>query len=325
MEVKWSVVMCCFNSTQRIEQALRCIFAQTFLDYNVLELIIVDNNSTDNLNEFLKSLSIPKNILLKYVLETKPGLSNARKCGALAASGDFICWVDDDNDLSLDYLHNANKILGHFDDVVFLGGRSVWPEGYDPKKLPTLVRRFSKAVAVGDQRQFHAGYIQHGDFLWGAGLCVRGKLIRDLYRSNYEPILTGRLGSTLMSGEDGEITILLQMMGGRGYYSTELLLAHRVDTSRFTVKYFCRLFFGFGLCFPVLRRYKHLVVGATRKTAIGGRKSSNDKRKREESFSFFYIIFAAFFILGAFRGYLSKLRNGCDENVVAVLDFFKKA
>ena len=325
MSHKWSVIMCCYNSTKRIEEALKSVFAQTFLEDNVVELVIVDNNSTDKLDEFIESLSMPENILLNYVLEAKPGLSNARRRGALAASGDFICWVDDDNDLACDYLRVANKIFRQFDDVVFLGGRSLWPEAYDSKRLPKFVRRFSKAVAVGEQRQFTAGYLQHGDFLWGAGLCMRGDSVRSLYRSKFDPILTGRLGRTLMSGEDGEITILLQLMGGRGYYSSDLLLTHRVDRSRFAVKYFCRLFYGFGLCYPILRQYKRLVVGAGAKAGAGARVSKNEAPKNADTFSPFYILFVAFFILGACRGYISHLRRRCDHNVVAAFHAYNGA
>ena len=49
----------------------------------------------------------------------------------------------------------------------------MWPEAYDLKGLPHFVRRFSKALAVGEQRKFSNGFTERGDFLWGAGLCVR--------------------------------------------------------------------------------------------------------------------------------------------------------
>jgi glycosyltransferase involved in cell wall biosynthesis len=57
----------------------------------VAEIIVVDNNSTDGTKQV-----IGRYPAVKYLFEPRKGITRARQCGFLAASGDIIAYVDAD-------------------------------------------------------------------------------------------------------------------------------------------------------------------------------------------------------------------------------------
>jgi glycosyltransferase involved in cell wall biosynthesis len=333
MSFKWSIIMCCYNSVKRIDSALLCIFNQDYIKHAPIELVIVDNNSSDNLKEHISKLNIPDFISINYVFESEPGLSYARKSGVLASSGDYICWIDDDNDIAHDYLNVANEIFDSENKICFIGGKSDWPNSYKKSDAPKFVSRFAKAVAVGKQRQYSEGYIELGDFLWGAGLCMRRSVVLGLYKSGFQPILTGRLGESILSGEDGELTILLQLSGGLGYYSDRLYLEHRVDKSRFTYSYFTKLFFGMGLAYPTLRAYRRKIrindqnqyqYLLQSKNILKTTKDSETNQNQTSLANYcFFIFFGIFFISGIVKGWIRGLHSDAPNNVKIVLNYYK--
>lgn len=222
-----------------------------------IETIIVDNNCTDDTVTRAMIWAAELGMRVQVVREERPGHSFARRRGVLAASGEFLCFLDDDNDPDPNYLERAEAIFRMDPQIVFCGGMSRFPEGY--RDLPVIARYFGKSVAVGRQRSFDAGYVRPGEFLWGAGLCTRTRALGGLYARGFSPVLVGHVGNHFVSGDDGEIAILLQLDGGRGYYSSALVLAHRVERHRLRIAYFVKLFYGMGLARPALKRYQSIV------------------------------------------------------------------
>src|SRR6188768_949594 len=98
-----SIVVCCYNSSERLGRTLDFIFKQSF--DHPWELIIIDNASSDNtflVAENYKK-SKPANIPFVIAKELRPGLKNAREKGFALSSYDYILFVDDDNWLSENY------------------------------------------------------------------------------------------------------------------------------------------------------------------------------------------------------------------------------
>ena len=92
--MKISVVIPMFNASRTISTCLEALFHQEVLPF---EVIVVDNNSTDDSREIVQnsrqSLK-PLNIILCE--ETKKGPSAARNKGASLACGEIIAFTDSD-------------------------------------------------------------------------------------------------------------------------------------------------------------------------------------------------------------------------------------
>jgi len=87
-----SVVMCVYNRKNLLAETLKSILNQTFENF---ELIIIDDGSEEELEEFINSFQDPR-IRYKKLPENK-GVPTARNIGNSMAKGEFIAVMDSDD------------------------------------------------------------------------------------------------------------------------------------------------------------------------------------------------------------------------------------
>lgn len=104
-----SIVMPVYNRKYVISRALESILQQTFKDF---EIIIVDDASTDNLEDALNLYSDPRLRSLKH--HENKGAAAARNTGIKAACGDLIAFLDSDDAWCVTKLE---KQIAHFDKL----------------------------------------------------------------------------------------------------------------------------------------------------------------------------------------------------------------
>lgn len=90
-----SVVICSRNRCAALRETLQCLHSVPIPDGLSVELIIVDNGSTDETPTVVKSIS-PHRFETKYLFEATPGQAGARNRGMRAAQGEVIVFTDDD-------------------------------------------------------------------------------------------------------------------------------------------------------------------------------------------------------------------------------------
>lgn len=99
----------------------------------IKEIIIVDNNSSDN------TYKVAKNLGVKVIKEIRQGVSWARKTGTESASGKYILHIDSDTRLPDYYLVETLKRFKKNSKLVCLGGQMVY---YDGPKWKNVARFF---------------------------------------------------------------------------------------------------------------------------------------------------------------------------------------
>lgn len=92
MEKKISVIVPCYNCEEYITRCIESILNQT---YTNLEIIIVNDGSTDSTLEKIKPFF--KDSRIKYVEQINAGEASARNKGLEVASGELIGYVDSDD------------------------------------------------------------------------------------------------------------------------------------------------------------------------------------------------------------------------------------
>lgn len=106
-----SVVICTYNRTDLLPNTIQALIAQSKLPE---EIIIVDNNSTDNTAEVVnKLISENKKANITYHLEKKQGATHARNAGGLLAKGEILVFFDDDVIPDKEYIKNLQN---HFNN-----------------------------------------------------------------------------------------------------------------------------------------------------------------------------------------------------------------
>jgi glycosyltransferase involved in cell wall biosynthesis len=251
--VQFSVIVCAYNAVSRLQKTLEHLAA---IDYpsDLVEIIIVDNNSSDGTAEFAeKSWRKAKSpFSFKMVQENRQGLSNARKRGIYEAKYDYIVFCDDDNWLSPQYLNIANSVITQNKFIGVLGGQGIPVTG--ETTLPNWFYTYASGYAVGVQRM-KSGDISERGFVWGAGMVVRRNLLLNIFSAGHELLLSGRKGSKITAGDDCEMCKWFLLAGYKLWYEESMIFYHFIPKERLTDEYLDNLFKGFSDSCQILARY----------------------------------------------------------------------
>lgn len=135
MSTAVSIIICTFNRAGALERLLASI-AQRRSNAPPFEVLIVDNNCTDGTFEVLTraASALPE---LRWIKETRQGLSWARNAGAEAAQHEFLLYLDDDAVLTDGYLERLGAIVSDVAPDLFGGPvRPIFeitpPDWFDP-------------------------------------------------------------------------------------------------------------------------------------------------------------------------------------------------
>lgn len=242
-----SVIICCYNSSKRIEETLEFLVAQKCSNPFPWEIIIVDNASTDSTSKtantfFTRHPGVP----FRLVTEGHPGLMNARMRGVRESAYEILLFCDDDNHLEQDYLENAYKLFRKFDNVAIAGGWNRPKFSHYPGKW--IEANYSALAIEPSPRP--EGFVE---WVFGAGMVVRKNVFDKLTQAEIQPMLMGRQGSKQTSGDDAELCHLVRFLGYKIYYTPDLILYHKISQNRLTRSSFIKA--NFRNIFPVAYFY----------------------------------------------------------------------
>lgn len=148
-----SIIIPLYNKENQIQKTLDSVFSQTFQDF---EVIIVNDGSTDKSIEtvkvYCKTHNIPlvedKGIIpntsysntIRLINQSNAGVSKARNTGIENAQGEFIAFLDADDEWKPDYLETqANLIKKYPDAAVFATNYEF--KNSDGKITPTILNK----------------------------------------------------------------------------------------------------------------------------------------------------------------------------------------
>ena len=116
-----SVVIPTFRRPEGLRRAVMSIFNQVNPCGLSVELVIVDNGPAGSAQSLAAELIAPAPFPARYVHAAEAGVANARNAGLAAAQGEFIAFLDDDEEASPAWLcelvgeqrfHNADVVFG---------------------------------------------------------------------------------------------------------------------------------------------------------------------------------------------------------------------
>lgn len=243
-----SVIVCCFNSSSRLRPTLEHLYLQKNISAHQWEVIVVDNASTDNTSrkawEIWDSFAQVKPAF-KVVLETRPGLSAARKRGIQSSQYKFVLFCDDDNWLQDDYLYNALDMMNLSPCMGALGGIGV--PVFEKEEPPYFWQNQYHALAVGKQWHEEGDITQTRSVLYGAGMVINKTAYEVLINEyNFEFQVDDRTGNKLTSSGDHELCLALKQIGYKIFYSKRLVFKHYIPERRTRISYYKDLFLSFG-------------------------------------------------------------------------------
>ena len=121
-----SVIIPAFNSENTIERACRSVLEQS---YSNAELVVVDDGSADNTAQIVRDLSYEDN-RIKLISQENYGVCKARNVGMDHAEGDYLFFLDSDDELTSDALDKMYHMAVQYQAEVVTGGfMNVFPDG----------------------------------------------------------------------------------------------------------------------------------------------------------------------------------------------------
>ncbi len=129
-----SLIVPVHNSSNFVETIFKNISTQTFTNF---EVIIVDDHSQDNTTKAIKEKFKNKNFEYQILLSNGNGVSAARNTGIENSQGKYIAFIDDDDELSEDYLQVLYNTAKKDKAEVVLGS---YIEVFNHKKVPKIFK-----------------------------------------------------------------------------------------------------------------------------------------------------------------------------------------
>ena len=235
-----SVIICTYNRERYIGEALKRVAKTKYREY---EIILVDNNSTDGTAQIVKDfIKANPGVPIKYFLETKQGLSNARNRGMEEANGDVFVFLDDDSLVQGDYLKTLDDYLTLNPQADAFGGRiePLFDECPRPKWLCRWSMGWVSALDMGDSVHEFEGKA----FPIGANMGIRRAIAEKA--GPFNPDL-GRKGGNMDAGEEKDMFRRIRAAGGTIWYFPELRVQHVIPEKRTTLEYVDRFADGVGI------------------------------------------------------------------------------
>ena len=231
MNIQVSAVICTFNRANYLRKAIQSLIKQT-LSKSLFEIIIVDNNSTDNTEELVKKEfnNVPN---IHYFLEPIIGLSQARNTGFKNAKGAYIAYLDDDAIASPGWLET---ILKTFETVIpkpgCVGGKvePIW----EKPRPPWLSDKLLQPLSIVDWSEKPI-VLKDNQYAVGANMAFPKEIIAQI--GGFETRL-GRKGKVMLSNEEIYVRDQLNCLGFAIYYHPQASVKHLVATSRLKKKWF---------------------------------------------------------------------------------------
>jgi glycosyltransferase involved in cell wall biosynthesis len=251
-----SVIICCYNSENRIVPTLEHLSKQILGHLNC-EIILVDNNCKDQTvaiaEEFWSKLRLP--ISLRIIKEERAGIAFARNAGVLNSKGEIILFCDDDNWLEENYIMYGYNIMKNDKSIGVLGGRS---NAIFEDTEPFWFTTYQSSYAVGVQA-LNSGEINSRGYVWGAGSFMRKDTLLLFYEFGFKHFCSGRKGNVLLAGDDSEICKWHLLIGKNLWYDEHLLFNHFVESRRLKKSYLEGITQGFVESHRYLSVYDNLI------------------------------------------------------------------
>ena len=135
-----SIIVPIYNVEPYMEKCIDTIIEQS---YKKLEIILVDDGSTDNSGK-IADMYIKKDSRIKVIHKINGGLSDARNAGMEQAKGKYICFIDSDDFIEKDMIKNMINKINSLNVDVIIGGYYVDFEDKNGNLKKRRVKKFEK-------------------------------------------------------------------------------------------------------------------------------------------------------------------------------------
>lgn len=246
--MKLSVIIPTHNRGTNLPNVLNNL--QTLRKENDFEIIVVDNNSTDDTKNIVAKYSH----YVKYIFEANTSFTKARHSGAIAAKGGILLFLDDDVVVCPGSLKAIDVIFCHHPECGIIAGKILPKFFKKPQKWTLECQKIFNGWSLYNPHQLHELQSSFQEVSWAAGpmMVVR----KDLFfqaggfppdtigvETNKDPKSFRKL---YVGPGDYGLCYKIKQFGFKIYYSANVVCYHVIPTYRFTVNFWRSRIIGEG-------------------------------------------------------------------------------
>lgn len=168
-----SVVIPLYNKEQSIATTLQTVLNQTYQDF---EIVIVNDGSTDHSVEEVAKVTDPR---IRLIHQSNAGVSAARNRGIEEARGEFVAFLDADDEWNPDYLKTQYKLTQKYPECSVFACNYEFKDAQE-KVTPTIIRKLPFKGEDGIlSNYFEVANCSHPP-LWTSAVMVKKNAIQSI-------------------------------------------------------------------------------------------------------------------------------------------------
>ncbi|MAE61980.1 MAG: hypothetical protein CMJ49_11570 [Planctomycetaceae bacterium] len=235
-----SILIPTHNRADLLKQTLRSLHGLNIPEGVSVELIVVANGCTDDTPRVVADDSSHLPVTTRFVEEPRLGVSNARNRAIQEAHFDLLAFLDDDVQLSPNWITGLLDVFTHHPADVLAGRIELWwGEVEEPDWLTPGIAAHLSALNHGNEviELTRAAQVTGACFAFRREVFDRaGPFRTDL----------GRTGRNLDAGEETDWVARALDAGCRVFYAPNMMVRHWVAANRVKPAYLKAAFFGSG-------------------------------------------------------------------------------
>jgi glycosyltransferase involved in cell wall biosynthesis len=240
MQIDFTVAIPTYNGAKRFPLVLERLRSQINLDQVNWEIIIIDNNSTDDTAKIVQDYQSEwgQNCSLSYYFEPQQGLAFARQRAVEEANGTFVGFLDDDNLPAPNWVSAAFRFGQTHPKAGAYGGQIRADYEVEPTTNVEYVQNLLVIRKYSDQpKLFEPEKLRLPP---GAGLVIRKRA--------WLESVPKHLVHTSGGGDDYEISLHLYKQGWEIWHNPAMQIDHRIPPWRLEKSYLMAIARTYGIC-----------------------------------------------------------------------------
>lgn len=147
-----SVIMPVYNAELYVSNAIESVLIQS---YDFIELLVVNDGSTDSSEEKIKKITDPR---IRYFFQPNKGVSSARNLGLKKMKGNYFCFLDSDDVMPPRSIESRLELFFNDPTLEFVSGSQIQKDASLNETISVQVPSFRGnprlALAILDSRCF---------------------------------------------------------------------------------------------------------------------------------------------------------------------------
>lgn len=227
-----TVILCTYNRCASLAAALESAAACIVPHAASWQVLVVDNNSTDQTPQVVAGFIERHPGRFRYLFEPKPGKSHALNSGIREASGDVLAFMDDDVAVDSHWLENLTAVLRN-PEWAGAGGRILPERSFTLPDWLLIDNRYALAPLAIFDLGSEAGELHESPF--GTNMAFRRQVFEKV--GDFRTDLGPRPGSEARN-EDTEFGDRVLAAGFRLWYEPRAIVYHSLPVHRLQRRYF---------------------------------------------------------------------------------------